>query len=391
MNNLKRYIQNLPLTKLLPVLFLAIGLIGTIALRVHKSEPEKAPPRKVSQFVETLQVTPTSEKARISGYGTVEASKDLEIRPQVSGKVVWRHPALEQGGILESGESLFRIDARDYEIAVAQREADLARAEADLKLEQGNQIVAKREFELLGKEVPVSQTGKELALRIPQLKEKRAMLQSAKSMLERAELDLERTDLKTPFNAVVLEENVEEGKFVNAQLQVARLAATDEVYVKVRVPRADLRWLTNKPEQLPVRIFQEAEGDQSSEWKGKFVRVLGDVDPSGRMAQILVAVENPFQTETPLLIGTYVRVEIMGALQDGVIPLPRRALREGKRVWFVTEEQTLDFTQVEPVFSIAGTVYVRGNIRPGTSVVVSVLENPLQGTLVEAVEAKSDK
>ncbi|MCB0359031.1 MAG: hypothetical protein KDD44_05330, partial [Bdellovibrionales bacterium] len=67
------------------------------------------------------------------------------------------HPNLILGGVIPEGALLLEIDPRDYQIAVDAAKAALARAEVELRLEQGNRVVAQREWELLGDEVEVTE------------------------------------------------------------------------------------------------------------------------------------------------------------------------------------------------------------------------------------------
>ena len=81
--------------------------------------------------------------------GTVVPAESVTLQPQVDGEIVFVSDDLEPGGLLSAGDELLRIDPRDYELAVLQRESEVAQAQSTLRLEQGQQSIAKREFELL--------------------------------------------------------------------------------------------------------------------------------------------------------------------------------------------------------------------------------------------------
>jgi len=118
------------------------------------------------------------------------------------------------------------------------------------------------------------------------------------------------------------------------------------------------------------------------------VKLLGDLEEEGRMARILIAVDDPLdldspeQTRPPLLIGEYVRVEIEGPELDGVVALPRSALKNGRDVWVVRDDNTLDIRAVDIVWRGETTVMVRNDLRDGERIIMNGLSAPVQGMKV---------
>lgn len=361
------------------------GIAGAFLLVALRSPPPKAEVRRSAALVGVVQAEPRPAQRRVVGYGTAEAARRIELRPLVSGEVVYVHPKLEVGGRIASGEELVRVDPRDYEIALENARAELVQAEFEYKLEQGNQVVAKREWSLLEKDIQSSELGEELVLRKPHLKAKQAAVNAARSRVKKAELDLERTKIFSPFDAVVLSESVEVGKYLSPQNPFAELASVDAFYVRVRVPRSDIEWLdaTAGERAAEAKVVQDLGAGKAEEWSARFVRLLGDVEEAGRMAQLLVAVDNPLEARKPLLLGSYVRAELAGKTADNVYKIPQRALREGSVIWHVTPESKLAVSPVEVVFTQGEDVYVKGDLPPAVRVVTSSIEGALRGMLVE--------
>jgi len=116
------------------------------------------------------------------------------------------------------------------------------------------------------------------------------------------------------------------------------------------------------------------------------VRVLGDLDPVGRMARLLVAVKDPFQlerpplsqSEFPLLLGAYVKVEMQGPWLENVFVIPRKAFREGDRVWLMAGEKKLAIQKVTVVWRRKADVMVRG-LSPGDQIITSRISAPVAG------------
>jgi RND family efflux transporter MFP subunit len=313
----------------------------------------------------------------------------LEVRPQVSGHVVEVHPSFQVGGRVKTGEVLFKIDPRDYEIALDVARAELTRAEFELKLEQGSQVVAKREWDLLGAESSdANKLNRELALRIPHMRQKQAALKAARSQFEKAKLDLERTRIKAPFDVLVLNEAVEEGKFLSPQTIAAKVVATKEFFVKVKIPRASLKWVgkIDDANKMPVKIIQDVGGKEQVERKGNLLRNIGRVEEMGRMVQLLISISNPLDPPNGLsqiLLGSYVRVEIEGPRLDDVIAIPRAALRENSRVWIVGKESKLEYRKIEVLHSKDEKVFIQDQLKTGELIITSPVKNALEGTLLE--------
>ena len=381
----------------LPLLILGLAVVGAQLLILSRPPVPKADRTLKPTLVEVLTARMRDERAVITAYGTVQAHRRLIVQPEVGGRVVQLNPELVIGGILEKDEALLRIDPRDYQFAVDEQRASLAEAEFDLKVELGNQAVAKREWNLLKPSSgEISALSQQLALRRPHLKEKYVALQAAKSRFRKAQLDLQRTIVRTPFHALVLQESVEKGQLVNAQSSVATLVDVDEFRVQVSVPIHQLEWITfpgsGRSQGARVRVIREIGNDEPVGRRGTVVELLGDVTENGRMAQVLVAIQDPLELDKPengrrpLLLGEYVRVDIEGPVLRDVIVLPRPTIREGSRVWVKNAENQLEVRQIDVVLSRKDTVLISRGLQDGDQVITSQLTAAIPGLLLQTVD-----
>ena len=382
-------------TVVLPLVVIGAALLAAQALMffgpaVPKTEREVKP-----TFVEVLTARTRNEQAVIVAYGTVQEHQRLIVKPEISGRVVKLNPRLVIGETLNKDAALLQIDPRDYQVAVDEQRAALAKAEFDLKVELGNQAVAKREWSLLNPSAgEVNTLNRQLALRRPHLKEKRIALAAAKSRLRKARLNLQRTVLRAPINALVLNESVEIGQLINPQSTVATLVGTDEFRVQVSVPIQQLEWIAFPDAGHPstVRVMRELGNGQPVVRQGTVVELLGDVTQNGRMAQVLVSVadplnlEKPAKTRQPLLLGEYVRVEIEGPELHDVVVLPRNAIREGTRVWVKNAENQLEVRPVEVVLSRKETVLISQGLRDGETIITSQVPAAIPGLPLQTVD-----
>lgn len=381
---------------------LAILALATFVLGIFyftKPEPPKSPPQEATALVEVVKAKWSDERTIITAYGTVVHNRRISIHPEVGGIVVEVNDDLTPGGLFNQGDILLKIDPRDYITIVEQEKANYSKAQLDLKEEEGKQVVAKREWGLLKDTVPKSDLAEHLALRKPHIEEKQAALLAAKARLEKAELDLERTVLKAPFDSVVIDENVDVGQVINQGTTVADLVATDMFRVQVSVPYDRLDWIhfprNGEDKGSPATIIVETGDGKQFKHSGEVIRYLADVDPNSRMARVIIGARDPLclasgeSCSHSLLIDTYVRVDIEGPVMKGVIKIPRRAIRDGNKVWVMDKENRLKVKQVEISLPRQDDVLISSGLKPGDQVVISSLPLAVEGMKLQRIE--SDK
>lgn len=371
------------------IVFVVIIVVGVLAMRVLKAtgpEAKQRPPREMQVLVDATPIETSDAGVRIEGMGLVVAAREVMLKGQVSGRVLEVSPELLEGMHIDSGTMLAQIEREDYELKLEQAENTLALRTAEMELEMGFQRVAGREWELLGESDDVMADSASLALREPQLKQAQAMQRSAQSALGQAELDLERTKVVAPFNALVLSKSVDVGSMLNAGGDVAHLVSTDAFHVRVSVPVSQLSVLNIPGAQAMVRI-----DGSNTELQGEVISLLGDLDPDGRMARVLVEVRDPLaleaeNTDRPkLLLGSYVAVELQGNELAGSVTIPRAALRSGDVVWLMTAESTLEVRPVEVIWKNRETVVIGSGLSVGDRLITSSLSFAADGMSVVQV------
>ena len=370
---------------LLPFVVLAIGLFIAVLLIKSRKKPAKEDHKSFSIPVEITPIHRTSEAITVEAAGTVLPSRRIELRPQVGGMILTVHDALQPGGFLREGEALLRIDPRDYEYAVERQRSQVEQARFELVQEQGRAKVAEREWSILGKELEISEEGKDLALRKPHLRRANAALTAAKSALAEAELNLERTVVRAPFNCLILRESVDPGQLVNSQTVAAVLTGTDQYWVQASTPVDRLGFFDlpdlEGQEGASAKIVYETGAGRTSR-TGRVIRLLGDLDEAGRMARLLIEIDDPQNLakagrQDPLLLDAYVRVEIKGKPLDDVFAIPSQALREGDRVWVANASERLEIRDVRVVWREEQRVLVREGLSDGDRVITSRIGTPI--------------
>ncbi len=367
---------------ILTIALIGGGLAGAKHLIKTRKKAKRVKLVVAPTIVETIKAQVSDVTVHVPAMGTVLPAYEVTITPEVTGKIIMTSPNLVAGGLIDKGKMLVQLDKRDFNLAVTQQKAAVERAWFDIKVEEGRQVIAQREWQLVGARKPSSKVSKELTLRKPHLDNARAALNSARSGLERAKLNVERTLLKSPFNAIVVEEFVDVGQVVSPQSKVARLVGRDLFWVRASLPVERLCWfsLPNKEGKngASVTVTQDTGESAAIVKTGKVVRLLSDIDPTGRLARVLIAIENPLQGPgLPLLLGAYVSVSIEGKKMEGVISVPRKALHQGDRVYVMNDEDKLDIRPVEVLWRRKKDVLVKKGIKAGERIIISRIATPL--------------
>ena len=370
---------NKPVAAIVSLSLIAGAIVVAAVFVITKPRAEKKPPPKRAELVEIEFLQRTNETVVLRLNGTVTPARHVMLRARVSGEVTALASGFVDGGLIAEGEAMLTLDPVDYELALAQSESALEKARFDYKLELGRQDVARREWELLKPEGDVSELEQELALRTPHLAASKAALQAAEANMEKARLDLARTRIKAPFNAVVLDRNVNLGSQAAPQDVLAELAGIDAYWVTVSVPVDRIRWIT-----IPGSKARIYSGDGGVR-EGTVIKLLGDLEEKGRMARVLIEVKDPLALnpenagKKPLLLGEYVRADISGSVLHEVFSIPRNALRENAQVWLVTDSNTLAFRPVEVLWRDADRVLVTDSLAAGEKLIISDITAPVPG------------
>jgi len=359
-------------------IILIIGAVITAKILIATApKAEKKRPPKTAPLVETQPLIAQDQTVELDLTGTVVPSEEITLRPRVSGEVTSIGKNFTDGGRASKGDTLLMLDPADYRLALTNAESKLETARFNYKQEMGRQDVARREWELL-KTPGATESEKELALRKPQLAASKASLAAAEAAVEQSRLDLERTRITAPFNAVILQRSVNLGSQAFPQNQLATLAGTDVYWVRVAIPVDRLGWITVPGSRARISSLSGAVRE------GSIIKVLGDLEQKGRMARVLVAINDPLciqpenSEKKPLFIGEFVRATLFGRTLEQTYAIPRKALHEDRFIW-IAKDGKLDIRTVSPLWRDTRKVILREGITDGELLVRSDLNAPVNG------------
>ena len=381
------------------VLLLLTGFMISRHLLKTRPQAKRKAPKKMETLVKVVKVMPTAENVRIEAPGRVIAARQITLKARVSGQLVYLHPDFIPGGVIKKGEILLKLDDTDYQLELRRKEDALALAQADLRIEEGSQTVALKEWELITSlSDDIDTSSRDLALRKPHLIKAKARIASAETALERARVDLERTVIRAPFNLVVRDENVDLGLQVTPVSTLATLAATDVFWAEISLPVTKLAWfdLPEKPGKgksgaPATKVLLHSLSQPSL--TGKIITLTPDLDKDGLMARLLVAITDPLglqKKHPPVLLGSFVTAEIIGRKLENVYRIPRAALQENDLLLIADKDDRLVAKPVTVAFYGVDSVLVDSGLHPGDRLIVSNLAAPINGMPLKIAGATSE-
>lgn len=372
---------------IIAVIVVLFGIANMAMLIMSGPKLDSKPVVPLAPLVRVVTVNPETVQMTANTHGTVAPRTESELTPEVSGRVVDVSSVLVSGGFFKKGEVLLTIEPLDYELALVQAKASLARSESELN---SARRANSRQVDLQKKDL-TSDSQSDDALNRFRVAD--ATLLESKARLAKAERDLERTKLVAPYDGRVRDKRVDVGQFVNRGNPVATIYATDYVEVRLPIKDQELEFVnvplagnsTSAQQQLAaVRLKANFGGDQH-QWLGEVVRTEGEIDPQTRMINVVARVLSPFEPgskKPPLSIGLFVSAEIQGQSFDDVVVLPRIALRGKSQVYIVDAENRLQFRDVVVLREVEDQIYIKGGLKPGERVCISPLETALDGMSV---------
>lgn len=373
---------------LISAALLAAGFIGFTQLKSCNQQMQRKPQKKVAAMVRTIQVAPADYQRVIHAMGTVQPDNQIVLRAKVTGEVTSISDRFVEGGILKKGQTLLTIEDSDYLIEIQKAQSALDKALADLSIEKGSQTIAKEELKLINEAVKDKMVATDLSMRKPQLVKAKAAVASAAADLEKARLNLERTNIKIPFNALILEKNVSLGSQISTQEAIATLVETDHFQVEALVPPDRLSHISfnrGTPSQAVIR--SQYSDDQ---WQGTVTRMTGALSDKGRLAGVIIQVADPLGVSNPtsprLLLDDHVNVDIYSSALENVIQLERTCLRDNETVWIFADGK-LDIRKVTVVWKQKNKVFIRQGLTAEDRIIVTDLPAPVRGMALQAARA----
>jgi RND family efflux transporter MFP subunit len=362
----------------LGMIILSLGIIGVIYAMAEETKEKKPVDARPTVSVESLVAI--DHQVEITSFGELVPLESTELSAQVSGEVLNWNKNFIAGGVVKRGEILFSIEADTYEAAVLQSEAQISLAQANLTEELARQQVAEGE----ARNLPKAQIS-DLYLRKPQVLSAKAQLKSAEASLRIAKRNLAKTEVRAPYDALVVSRTIGTGQFVSAGTRVAKLNNIETAEVTIPIAGFDSEFVQDSLEDTIASINTQGRVNTSRE--GMVHRNLGVVDQDTRMQHIVIRLQDPYglKSNVPSIkFGTYVQVTFAGKSLKNVFKIPQ-SLVNNRKIWLVNSEDKLESHNVEVIREEGSYFLISSGVSERDRLAKNLPEYPQNGMLVNVI------
>ena len=363
-------------------LVLLFACVAGAYWRIHtlqqKKEAEaKADRRTGAAPVITAAAEQKTMPIEIRTFGTVESLATVTVRAQVSGLL--SEIAFTEGQEVKEGDLLARIDARPFEAALHQAEADLARARAQRANAERD---LRRVSELFAKGF-ASENDRDQAATTASVQQ--ASEKSSEAAVENARIQLGYCTVLAPLSGRTGQRLADRGNLVVANsTALVTINQLRPVYVAFSVPQQDLprlrEWQTSPDFRLEA-VPPEADGAVET---GKLTFLDNAVDRSTGT----IALKGEFaNAANRLWPGQFVNVRLRTAVETNAVVIPFRAVQNGQKgtyVYVVRADSTAEVRLVKVARNVDDSSVIAEGLKAGETVVADGHQRLGPGVQVKA-------
>lgn len=362
---------------LLLALLLVAGILPRVRARMERASDLAVAADAVPRVAVTApREAPTSQ---LSLPGSAQPFQQATIYARVNGYLDKR--LVDIGDTVKAGQLLALISAPELDQQLAQAEAALVRARADLELARSTY----RRFE---------EADKDGAIAKEDLDQKRTAVSTAEATVKAQAATVgglaeqQRFERVTaPFDGIITGRNVDVGALITAgsassttSLFTLQQSSTLRVYVSV--PQA---FVDELKVGQPVKIRSRTLAGRV--FTGTVARTAGALDPVTRTMQTEIDIPND---DNALKAGMYLQVELVGERVGPRWRVPASAVMfdgAGTRLAVVDADGTLHFRQVILGRDFGDEIEIGSGIAGDERVVTTPSASLSDGQKVEAVQA----
>lgn len=304
----------------------------------------------------TVTVAPAQQRLMtrtVAGDGSVVAWQELILAAEIGGLRV-AEVAVEEGDHVQAGQVLVRLEDALPAAQLAQAEASVAEAEAALGIARTDLA---RAAELLRTQNTPRQV---LDQRQAAMQQAEARLASARAMRDEARVRLEQTQLRAPYDGIVLKRGILPGAVSGVGQEMIRLLRDGRLELDARLPELDLAQI--RPGQA-VRVLHGTREITAT------VRATAPVvTAESRLGTVHIALP----ADAGLRPGMFARAEIRTeALPRVVVPQEAIVFRDGAPAILVLQGNSVTQRALVTGARQDGVVEVLDGVAEGEQVVVS--------------------
>ncbi len=362
------------------VLTLLILLIGAFAFQRFKAQKESTVSDKSTEetksnirLVETASFTSATLPSKIDIDGRVSAYEQINIMPEVTGKLLPANKTYKTGSYFEKGDLLFNIEKNDETYSLYAQRSTLLNAITqimpDLKFDypsaftQWDNYLQQFSVEKNTAPLPTAQTDSEKYFIAG--KNIYNLYYTIKAQEDR----LKNHQIYAPFSGVMLNINAFPGSLVSPGMTLANIMNTSRYEMIAPVAMDKIAFI--KPGQqltLSSSVLDKT-------YKGTVQRVSRQIDQSTQSVPVYISVQG-----TGLKDGIFLEGTLQGNALKDVVEIPRDIMLDQEHIYIVQDDQVAK-KAIEIVSRTDESLMVKG-IDPSDKVVIAGINNLYVGQQV---------
>ena len=227
-----------------------IILVGLVfgaykGLEFMRGQETEIPQKEVIRPVKTVTLRSNGKGGLWQYYGTLQGGRRVDLSFRVSGPI--RSIRVEKGASVKKGQILATLDPRDYQTQLKQAESNEAQAQAQYE----NAAANFKRYENLYRQKVISRSQYDTYK--TQLNVAESSLNVAKAATTAVRDSLKDTELRAPFDGVIVDRMVESFQDVTAKQTIFILQDISMLEIVFNVPDTDVIW-ASKAASFPASI-----------------------------------------------------------------------------------------------------------------------------------------
>lgn len=351
----------------LPWLLLLLGaVIAYYLLYLTDSRPTAdIRPQKRLRLVQVEPIKKNSVTPYWDSSGYVTAKNAIKLYARVSGFISQISSDAFPGNELKKGDWLASLEQQDLALTLANKQAQLQQAEANLSLELADQMLAKEELTLLTSRQSL-EFDQDLVLRKPQLTVAQAKVKVAQSEVDKASLNLARSKIVMPFDGIISNRSASIGTRVSAGTNLFEIVDTSTYWLEVKIPHTFLPLLDKSKNAI---LSQPRLWGKGVKRTARVLSVLPELDSKDRQVKVLLEIDQPISQDShslpSIFINDFVNVRLVAKPLVDAWVIKHHWLQPDGSIWVVDQQSKLQKRSVEIVFKGRDYIYVTANFQQG--------------------------
>lgn len=340
---------------------LAAAILGAILLASCTTKTAQTAP----SFTVPVTVTKAVQKTvpiELTAIGSADAYSNVSVKAQVNAVLDEVH--IKEGQFVQKGDLLFTLDARPFEAALAQAQANLAKDKAQAEL---NETQAQRYEQLYKAGVAAKEQYDTMKANASA---QEAAVAADQAAVESARLQLEYCKIYAPISGRTGALQVYPGNIVK-QNDVPVLIVINQVtpiFIDFSIPEQYLSTVQKFMNQGKLRVEATPYGDTQPEI-GYLTFVDNNVDTTTGTIKLKATFEN---SDHRLWPGQFSTVLLRMAQDENATVVPSQAVQTGQRgdvIWVVKSDASVDQRTVKVGRTVGTESVILSGVQPGETVV----------------------